>query len=135
MDGSERTKKASAQKTEPSISQERFQEIEQMILAYMNEQPYLAQGFSLTHISQQTGLPAHRLSIYFNEYLNTPFNDWKNKLRIEYVVSKIKAGKLEFLTIEGLATSSGFASRSNFNKAFLTLMNQTPSEYIKDLKK
>jgi AraC-like DNA-binding protein len=135
LDGSERTKKASAQKTEPSVSQERFLEIEQMILAYMNERPYLAQGFSLTNISQQTGLPTHRLSIYFNEYLNTPFNDWKNKLRIEYVVSEIKAGKLEFLTIEGLATSSGFASRSNFNIAFLTLMNQTPSEYIKDLKK
>ena len=62
-------------------------------------------------------------------------NDRKNKLRIDYIVSEIKAGKLEILTIEGLATSSGFASRSNFNKAFFTNMNLTPSEYIKSLKK
>jgi len=58
----------------------------------------------------------------------------ENKLRIEFVVSEINNGKLEFLTIEGLATSSGFASRSNFNKAFFTIMNQTPTEYIKGLK-
>ena len=133
--GSERPKKSVAQKSEPSISNERFLEIEQLIQGYLNEQPYLSQGFSLTNISQQTGLPTHQLSAYFNEYLHTPFNDWKNKLRIDYIVSEIKSGKLEILTIEGLATSSGFASRSNFNKAFFTNMNLTPSEYIKSLKK
>jgi AraC-like DNA-binding protein len=133
--GTERPKKSTAQKNESSISNERFVEIEQLIQGYLNEQPYLSQGFSLTNISQQTGLPTHQLSTYFNEYLHTPFNDWKNKLRIDYIVSEIKSGKLEFLTIEGLSTSSGFASRSNFNKAFFATMNQTPSEYIKSLKK
>jgi AraC-like DNA-binding protein len=133
--GSERPKNSVAQKSESSISNERFLEIEQLIQGYLNEQPYLSQGFSLTNISQQTGLPTHQLSAYFNEYLHTPFNDWKNKLRIDYIVSEIKSGKLEILTIEGLATSSGFASRSNFNKAFFTNMNLTPSEYIKSLKK
>jgi len=132
---SERQKKDLPQKTDSSISQERFLEIEEIIQAYMLEKPYLSQGFTLTSISQQTGVPAHQLSIYFNEYVNAPFNEWKNKLRIEYVVSEINHGKLEFLTIEGLATSCGFASRSNFNKAFFTIMNQTPSEYIKGLKK
>ena len=133
--GSERPKKSVAQKSESSISYERFLEIEQLIQGYLIEQPYLSQGFSLTNISQQTGLPTHQLSAYFNEYLHTPFNDWKNKLRIDYIVSEIKSGKLEILTIEGLATSSGFASRSNFNKAFFINMNLTPSEYIKSLKK
>ena len=133
--GSERPKKSVAQKSESSISNERFLEIEQLIQGYLIELPYLSQGFSLTNISQQTGLPTHQLSAYFNEYLHTPFNDWKNKLRIDYIVSEIKSGKLEILTIEGLATSSGFASRSNFNKAFFTNMNLTPSEYIKSLKK
>ena len=132
--GSNRPKKAAAQKTEPSISPERFLEIDQLIQAYLAEKPYLSQGFTLTNISQQTGLPTHQISMYFNEYLHTTFNDWKNKLRIEYVVSEIQEGKLEFLTIEGLATSSGFASRSNFNKAFFTTMNQTPSEFIKSIK-
>jgi AraC-like DNA-binding protein len=128
-------KKASIPKTEPSISNDRFLEIEELIQSYMLEKPYLSQGFTLTNISQQTGLPAHQLSMYFNEYMKSTFNDWKNKLRIEYVVSEIQEGKLEFLTIEGIATSSGFASRSNFNKAFFATMNQTPSEYIKSLKK
>lgn len=132
---SEPQKKDLTPKTDSSISQERFLEIDEIIRAYMQEKPYLSQGFTLTNISQQTGVPAHQLSSYFNEFVKSPFNDWKNKLRIEFVVSEINEGKLEFLTIEGLATSSGFASRSNFNKAFFTIMNQTPSEYIKGLKK
>jgi AraC-like DNA-binding protein len=131
----ERQKKDNSGKSESSISTERFQEIEELILAYLQERPYLSQGFTLTTVSQQTGLPAHQLSVYFNEYVKSPFNDWKNKLRIDYVVSQMNEGKLELITIEGLATSSGFASRSNFNKAFFTIMNQTPSEYIKGLKK
>jgi AraC-like DNA-binding protein len=117
-----------------SISNDRLVEIDQLLMAYLEKRPYLTKGFTLTYITKHTGIPAHQLSIYFNDYLKIGFTDWKNKLRIDYAVSEIKAGKLDRFTIESIATTSGFSSRSNFNKAFISIMNQTPSEFIKGLK-
>ena len=129
----EKSKKDPSIKSESNISKDRLEEIESQIQKYLQDnRPYLAQGFSLTIISQNTGIPAHQLSYYFNDHLKTSFNDWKNHLRIEYVVSGINQGKHENFTLESLASSSGFASRANFNKAFLLEMNQTPTEYIKN---
>ena len=120
-------------KSESTLSVDRLNEIEGQIQEYVSEEkPYLVQGFSLTSISQNTGIPSHQLSYYFNDHLKTNFNDWKNHLRIEYVVSEINQGKHKNFTLESLASSSGFASRANFNKAFLVEMNQTPTEYIKN---
>lgn len=128
-----KSKKDPSIKSESNISKDRLEEIESQIQKYLQDnRPYLAQGFSLTIISQNTGIPAHQLSYYFNDYLKTSFNDWKNHLRIEYVVSEINQGRHENFTLESLASSSGFASRANFNKAFLLEMNQTPTEYIKN---
>jgi len=128
-----KSKKDPSIKFESNISKGRLEEIESQIQKYLQDnKPYLEQGFSLTIISQNTGIPAHKLSYYFNEHLKTSFNDWKNHLRIQYVVSEINLGRHENFTLESLASSSGFASRANFNKAFLMEMNQTPTEYIKN---
>lgn len=117
-----------------SISKDRLIEIEQLLKTYLEDQPYLTKGFNMSYVTKHTGIPAHQLSIYFNNYLKIGFNDWKNKLRIDYAVSEIKAGKLNRFTIESIALTSGFSSRSNFNKAFISIMNQTPSEFLKGLK-
>jgi AraC-like DNA-binding protein len=129
----EKNKKDPTIKSESNISKDRLEEIESQIQKYLQDsKPYLTQGFSLAIITQNTGIPAHQLSYYFNDHLKRSFNDWKNHLRIEYVVSEINQGKHENFTLESLASSSGFASRANFNKAFLLEMNQTPTEYIKN---
>ena len=129
-----KSKKELSIKSAITLSNDLLEKIESQIQEYLQDsKPYLTQGFSLAIITQNTGIPAHQLSYYFNDYLKTSFNDWKNHLRIEYVVSEINQGKHENFTLESLASSSGFASRANFNKAFLLEMNQTPTEYIKDL--
>ena len=132
IDASNSTKKVSSIKSTITLSNDLLEKIESQIQKYLQDsKPYLTQGFSLTTISQNTRIPAHQLSYYFNDHLKRSFNDWKNHLRIEYVVSEINDGKHENFTLESLASSSGFASRANFNKAFLMEMNQTPTEYIK----
>ena len=130
-----RRKRDAAQSDETSISNERFWEIDQIIQNYIQAQPYLSKGFTITIITQETGIPAHQISIYFKDFLKTNFNDWKNKLRIEFAVDAIKSGKWSHYTIEAIADKSGFSSRSNFNIAFISIMNQKPSEFIKGLKK
>jgi AraC-like DNA-binding protein len=117
-----------------TISKDRLLEIDQLLLEYIQDKPYLTKGFTLTFITRNTGIPVHQLSIYFNDYLKISFNDWKNKLRIDYAVDEIKAGKLALYTIESIALKSGFSSRSNFNSSFISIMKQTPSEFIKGLK-
>ena len=120
-------------KSDGNISKGRLEEIESQIQGYLlDRKPYLKKGFSMTFVSLDLGIPVHQLSYFFNDHLKTSFNDWKNHLRIEYVVSEINQGKHENFTLESLASSSGFASRANFNKAFLVEMNQTPTEYIKN---
>jgi AraC-like DNA-binding protein len=120
---------------DPLISQDRLKEIDQLLMDYLQEKPYLTKGFSLTSITKDTGIPVHQLSMYFNDYLKTKFNDWKNKLRIEYAIEEIESGKLDLYTIESIALKSGFSSRSNFNSSFTSIMQQTPSEFIKGLNK
>lgn len=134
IDASNSIKKVSSIKSTITLSNDLLEKIESQIQDYLQDsKPYLTQGFSLAIITQNTGIPAHQLSYYFNYYLKTSFNDWKNHLRIQNVISEINQGKHENFTLESLASSSGFASRANFNKAFLLEMNQTPTEYIKDL--
>jgi AraC-like DNA-binding protein len=120
---------------DPSISEDRLIEIDQLLLEYIQDKPYLTKGFTLSFITRGTGIPVHQLSVYFNDYLKISFNDWKKKLRIEFAIEEIKSGKLDLYTIESLAIKSGFSSRSNFNSSFISIMNQTPSEFIKGLKK
>ncbi len=121
--------------TEDSIiSRERLLEIDQIIRTYIEDSRYLEKGFTVTKITQDTGIPAHQISLYYKDFLHTNFNDWKNKLRIEYAVSEVKSGRWSKYTIETIATKSGFSSRSNFNKAFIACMNQTPSEFLKEIK-
>ena len=121
--------------TEDSIiSRERMLEIDQVIHAYIENARFLEKGFTVTKITQDTGIPAHQISFYYKDFLHTNFNDWKNKLRIEYAISEVKSGRWSKYTIETIATKSGFSSRSNFNKAFIACMNQTPSEFLKELK-
>ena len=128
-------RKNDAGQTEDSIiSQERLLEIDQVVQAYIIDSPYLEKGFTVTKITQDTGIPSHQISLYFKDFLHTNFNDWKNKLRIEYAISEVKSGRWSKYTIETIATKSGFSSRSNFNKAFIACMNQTPSEFFRELK-
>jgi AraC-like DNA-binding protein len=130
------TKKVNEEgRTEDSIiSRERLLEIDQIIRTYIEDSRYLEKGFTVTKITQDTGIPAHQISLYYKDFLQTNFNDWKNKLRIEYAVSEVKSGRWSKYTIETIATKSGFSSRSNFNKAFTACMNQTPSEFLKEMK-
>jgi AraC-like DNA-binding protein len=66
-------------------------------------------------------------------YLGIPFNDWKNDMRVEHAIELIKHGQAKNQTIESIAYSCGFLSRSNFVNSFKKKTGLTPSEYLKSL--
>ena len=110
-----------------------FKLVAEKLEIYFQSKPYLQPGFNLSTITSQTDLPYHKITSYFSVYLGINFNDWKNNARVDYAVDLINSGRAKNLTLESIASSCGFLSRSNFVNAFKKKMQMTPSEYVKSL--
>jgi len=110
-----------------------FKVVADKLEIYFQSKPYLQPGFNLSTITSQTDLPYHKITSYFSVYLGVNFNDWKNNARVDYAVDLINSGRAKNLTLESIASSCGFLSRSNFVNAFKKKMNMTPSEYTRTL--
>jgi AraC-like DNA-binding protein len=65
--------------------------------------------------------------------LKVNFSDWKNSARINHAKDLISNGQAKNLTLEAIALSCGYLSRSNFINAFKKYTGKNPSEFIKDL--
>jgi AraC-like DNA-binding protein len=108
----------------------RFDLIEEALVQMINDKIYLEPGFSMSQLSQKTGVPYHQLTSYFNLYVGVTFNDWKNDLRIEYILDQLHQGRAKSLTLETIAREAGYLSRSNFVNSFVKKMNMCPSDYV-----
>jgi AraC-like DNA-binding protein len=115
------------------ISDDKLQLLNNKIDNYLDSLPYLKANFNLTMMSSDTDIPVHHLSYYFNEYMKTNFNTWKNDLKIDHVLELMKDGTYENLTLDALSKKAGFGSRSSFINSFKTKTGLTPSEYLQNL--
>lgn len=107
--------------------------ISRKLADYFGSKPYLQPGFTLSIITQETNIPYHQLTSYYNNYLGINFNDWKNNARIDHAMDLIKNGRAKNLTLESIAYSCGFLSRSNFVNSFRKKTGLTPSEFLKSI--
>lgn len=113
-------------------SQNNFESVSKQLSLYFSNKPYLEPSFSLSSITNETNIPYHKLTNYFNVYLGVTFNNWKNDMRIEHSIELIKHGHAKNLTLESISLSCGFLSRSNFINSFKKKTGFTPSQYIKN---
>lgn len=60
-------------------------------------------------------------------------NDYINRLRLEHAVKLMKSNRL--YTIDSIAESSGFNSRSTFYRAFQNVFGMSPLQYLEIQKK
>ena len=80
-------------------------------------------------ILSATGVSKNSLVPILRKYAEcSNFNDYINRLRLEYAIKQIKANSL--MTIDAIAESSGFNSRSTFYRTFQNVYGMTPSQYI-----
>ncbi|WP_394746859.1 helix-turn-helix domain-containing protein [Spongiimicrobium salis] len=108
----------------------------QEILGKMEaEKPFLNFDFSLATFSKQLQTNPSALSNLLNHHLNTSFNDFANKYRVQEVKDKLKEGAHHTLTLESIARESGFKSKTTFYRAFHKHTSQTPKAYLDQLKK
>lgn len=113
---------------------EYLQEIGRLLQTWSDQRKYIGRA-NLADISEDTGIPSHHLTYYFNNILGLKFPDWRNALRIAHARELMEAGIMETLNLEGLANACGYSSRTAFSRVFKEVTGLSPSEYNERNKK
>ncbi len=95
----------------------------------ITNQAFLDENISVHQISEILNIPHHHLSMTINIEFKKNFYSYINCHRIKYAENLLKDPVKREESILMIAFSSGFQSKTSFNKAFKTLNHMTPSEY------
>ena len=99
-----------------------------------NEKPFLKQGYSISELAAETGIPQHHLSALLNRVYEVRFTDFLNRMRIKYIRENFHREGWHQLTLEGIAKIAGFNSRTTFFNAIKKATGLTPSEFMMEIK-
>ena len=100
------------------------------------EQPFLNPDFNLTDLSSALNLPMRIVSIAIKSTLGIGFPEFINKRRITHLEQLLlrKPEMLQF-SVDALAKTVGFSSRSGFYKAFKKIENyESPAQMLEQIK-
>ncbi|TCD29010.1 helix-turn-helix domain-containing protein [Pedobacter psychrodurus] len=87
-------------------------------------------------LAQKIGLSSHELSVVLNSHFNKSFIDYINQYRVNWIKDSIRNPEImQNFTLEALAYSAGFSSRSAFYNSFKKLVGMSPVEYSKNIEK
>lgn len=122
---------------EKEIAADELEKME-LLIARMNDyvamhHPYRQPEFNIRELSRKLQIPEHHLAYIFRHYLNKSFVNYRNELRVQYVMDVLKKGMPKELTIESIGTDAGFSSRTTFFIAFKKHTGMTPTQYLKKL--
>lgn len=110
-------------------------ETEQVILAKLKKfeasTKYTHKDMSLATLAAQLDVNTKYLSEIINKHYHDNFNTYINRLRINYIIEKLK-NEPEYLNykISYLAEESGFSSHSSFATVFKTITGIAPTVFI-----
>jgi len=122
----------SSEKATNDISSSGLESIaKQLNILMESEKLYLNPELCLNDISEKTGYHKNIISKTISRNFQTNFFHWVNSYRIKEVERMFKDASYNKLSIEGLANSAGFNSKSVFNPEFKSFTGLTPSEYRK----
>jgi AraC-like DNA-binding protein len=86
--------------------------------------------YSVEHLADSLEIHPKDLSYIINAHFKIRFTELVNKYRVSYAKSFMESDDAKHLTIEGMASLSGFRSKSTFYRAFKKYEGCTPSEYL-----
>ncbi|WP_010136705.1 helix-turn-helix domain-containing protein [Ochrovirga pacifica] len=99
------------------------------------DQVYLDSSLSLRKLAQKIDLHPNQLSWLLNDCFDQNFNDFINFYRIQHFKKLAVQPGSEQYTLLSLAYESGFNSKSVFNACFKKQEANTPSQWVKSVKK
>ncbi len=113
------------------LKNEEIERINKQLDDFIEAKGFLNPDLSLTSLSEQLGVPPHKLSELFGKHRKTSFYDLINFHRIEAVKSALRDPACSHLSVLGVAYDCGYNSKSTFNTAFKKFTGLNPSEYRK----
>ncbi|MCF0219136.1 MAG: helix-turn-helix domain-containing protein [Muribaculaceae bacterium] len=112
-----------------SLSDERRQQLLNKIEEILDSREIFSPNFTIETMAEACSSNKSYVSQVFNEAYNTSFSHKITQLRIEEACRIMRANGSKF-TIESIAESVGYRSRSSFSKAFSKETGLTPSDFI-----
>ncbi|MCF0186819.1 MAG: AraC family transcriptional regulator [Bacteroidaceae bacterium] len=112
-----------------SLSDERRQQLLNKIEEILDSREIFSPNFTIETMAEACGSNKSYVSQVFNETYNISFSHKITQLRIEEACRIMRANGTKF-TIESIADSVGYKSRSSFSKAFSKVTGLTPSDFI-----
>ncbi len=95
--------------------------------------PYLFQKITLSTLAEHIGTTDKKLSTLLNRSMDVSFYDLINQYRVEAVKESLRLEEYTKYSVEGVAYSCGFNSKSSFYRAFKKETGISPVEYKKGI--
>lgn len=113
------------------LNKEQVEEYKKNIKLFIKEkEPYLQEGYTISMMAKELGMPVNLLSKILNRCFNQSYSDFINYYRTESVISKMKDPAYKHYTLLAMAFASGFNSKASFNRVFKKITGETPSIYF-----
>ena len=103
------------------------------IREWVNAGGYLQPGISLEDLTSAVGSNRSYVSAHINSTYNCNFREWINSLRMEHAKKMLESP--QDMTIERIATASGFSTSAYFCRQFLKREGLTPTQWRENNKK
>lgn len=100
-----------------------------------NEKLFCEPNITLQTVAKKLNVHPNYLSQYINEDLGSTFYDLINRFRVEEFKRLAVKPENAGYNLLSIAYDCGFSSKSSFNRNFKKFTGQTPSQYLKSLKK
>ncbi len=118
------------------LTNERLTHFNSVINQFLLEKkPFLQQKYSLRDLADDVDIPVNYLSAFINRYHRMNYSDFINRYRVSHAREMIMDGEWKRKTLEAIASESGFNNRNTFTAAFRKETGQSPSEFLKGVKK
>lgn len=105
------------------------QNFNELLILMQEKKPFLQGDLTLDKLSKLLNTNRTYLSQTIKENCSSSFNDFVNEYRVNEARRMLSEKEFEHLSIEGIAHSVGFNSKSTFNKAFKQFTGITPSYF------
>ena len=112
------------------LHEKHLQNIRMKLEDWVEKNGFLSEDITLNTLSSEIKVPLYHLTFYFNHVNDEKFIDWRNNLRVDYAIKRMK-NELEIKkTLEAIGKESGFRSYSTFRQAFKRRTGTVPKDFI-----